>query len=578
MKKKIIISSVIIIAVIGIIVGIVLANNKKPSLEYQLETVSSIDYMLYSNNNKFGVINRNGDVLVQANYDEIQIRNPSKPVFICKYNYNPESCQYSIKVLNDKSEQILYQYVIVEAICLNTDVSNIPYEKSVLKFQDKGKYGLIDFQGKVILKPTYEEISSFDYNEGLLLVKKNGKVGIININGAVVVKEEYDLIESDAYYEEGAEYKKSAYLVANKNGETYKYGLLNHKGEKILDVKYEQIARIANNEKDDNIYTVAIADHKAGFYKNSQNIIPNEYDDISYEQSNNCLILEKDEKQGIADFSGKNLLEIKYDNIYISGKYINAQKEQNVEIIEFTTMQQVDIEGIVGLSDTVSPKYAVAITNDEKYKIYSKEKNEVAKGQYDYLEFLFENYFIKADDQKYNIIDSSGKNMLKRNYSSIQKIPNSNIVQATYGNKIDLIEDNKVIITFSDANILLDEKYITISSATDITYVSYSGEVIDNCDIIDRPMYAYKEKGKWGFKKKDGTIIVNAQYDLVTEFNEYGFAGIKLDNKWGVLNSEGTVILEPTYEIDSDTPSFVGKYYQYDNGYSEPYYISQDIQ
>lgn len=91
-------------------------------------------------------------------------------------------------------------------------------------------------------------------------------------------------------------------------------------------------------------------------------------------------------------------------------------------------------------------------------------------------------------------------------------------------------------------------------------------------------MYAYKEKGKWGFKKKDGTIIVNAQYDLVTEFNEYGFAGIKLDNKWGVLNSEGTVILEPTYEIDSDTPSFVGKYYQYDNGYSEPYYISQDIQ
>ena len=54
-----------------------------------------------------------------------------------------------------------------------------------------GKYGLIDFSGKVIVKAKYEEISSFDYNEGLLLVKEKGKYGIININGAIVVKPKY---------------------------------------------------------------------------------------------------------------------------------------------------------------------------------------------------------------------------------------------------------------------------------------------------------------------------------------------------------------------------------------------------
>ena len=116
MKKKIVYVSIItFFLIIMIFLGVVFLRNK-PDLNYKLEVVNEIDYMLYSDNNKFGVINKSGEVVVQAIYDEIQIPNPSKPLFICMYDYDIEKNQYNIKVLNEKSEQILYQYVVVEAI------------------------------------------------------------------------------------------------------------------------------------------------------------------------------------------------------------------------------------------------------------------------------------------------------------------------------------------------------------------------------------------------------------------------------------------------------------------------------
>jgi len=39
-----------------------------------------------------------------------------------------------------------------------------------------GKYGLINYDGKVITKPIYEEISSIKYKEGEILAKKDRKI------------------------------------------------------------------------------------------------------------------------------------------------------------------------------------------------------------------------------------------------------------------------------------------------------------------------------------------------------------------------------------------------------------------
>ena len=55
-------------------------------------------------------------------------------------------------------------------------------------------------------------------------------------------------------------------------------------------------------------------------------------------------------------------------------------------------------------------------------------------------------------------------------------------------------------------------------------------------------MYAKKINGKWGFVNEENKLIINNEYDMVTEFNKYGFAGIKKGGKWGVVNIKGEII------------------------------------
>ena len=63
------------------------------------------------------------------------------------------------------------------------------------------------------------------------------------------------------------------------------------------------------------------------------------------------------------------------------------------------------------------------------------------------------------------------------------------------------------------------------------------------------------------------------QYDDVTEFNEYGYAGIKKDEKWGVVDKNGNVVVDPIYELNpQDKPSFIGEYYKIEFGNGEGYY------
>ena len=74
MKKSIIVICIIvIILIVGLLTFKAFSTNGN-SLNYELEKVSEINYKLLKQNNKFGVINKNGEVVVSPIYDEIEKR------------------------------------------------------------------------------------------------------------------------------------------------------------------------------------------------------------------------------------------------------------------------------------------------------------------------------------------------------------------------------------------------------------------------------------------------------------------------------------------------------------------------
>lgn len=579
MKKKIIVVLSIIILIIGII-SIIKYNKNKSKFNYTIEQISEVNYFLLMQNNKYGVINKNGDIVVDPVYDVVEIPNASKPVFICKGNYDQNSGEYNIQVFNDKKEPILYQYYTVEAIKLNNVESNGNYEKSVLKYKSDNKYGLIDFSGNKITDAIYDSIEGFNYREGILLVKKSDKYGIINIKGASIIKPKYDEILCDEYYTTDSKYDKSGYIVGTKTDKGMRYGYIDGiKRKQILKNEYNDIYRITDKIDDNNIYLVAFKDGKAGVYQNKKKIINNEYEDILYNANNDLLTLQKTSKQGVSKFDGTTIIPIEYDNIFFAGEYINAQKGDKIDIYNFDGTKENS--EYISRKSVADKKYEIVSTSDDKYKIINNENNKVIDDNYQYVQYLFKNYFSVTKDNKYGIIDSDGNTILDFKYNIVRLLENSNVIQVIDDkSNIELLDENlKSIIKIKDANIYTYDNYFKVYSDDSVQYFDKSGKKLESKDVFpNNKLFAYKEKNKWGFKDKDGNIVVKPIYDMVTEFNEYGYAGIKSKNKWGSINENGDVIKEPTYEVESNIiPSFIKEYYQVDLGYGEPYYTNEAI-
>lgn len=575
-KSKWVILSIILILIL--IVGFIsIYLWKKSDSSYEIEKVTEIKYNLINENKKYGVIDETGKIVIEPKYDIIQIPNPSKPVFICMHDYNINLQQYETEVFDNKGNKIFTEYDSVQALPTESTWDGIPFEKSVLKYKRNNKYGLITLENKVITEPIYDSIKAINYKEGMLLVEKDKKYGAINIKGKIIIKSEYDQISIDNYYNSETMYKASGFIVKKKNEDSYKYGYINSKGKMLLPPEYTEISRINEIIDDKNVYLLVLKEGQAGVVKNNKVVLDFEYEDISYNLFNNMFIIQRNSKSGIADIKGKVIIQPEYDSIMFGGIYVNAIKDGEVTVLDING-KKLDNNNIYAKLPTTNPNYYITIDKNEIYRIVDKDNNIKIENNYTYIEHIKDDYFIIYKNGKNGIIDLSGKSIADLKYNSIFKISGTEIVQANTNstNNITLLnKEMKIVCNMNNANIEKKENYVVIYSKDDMKYFDYSGNEISYKNLYpNNKLYAKKINGKWGFIDKADKLIIQNEYEMVTEFNNYGFAGIKKDGKWGVVNSEGTIIQEPIYELKWENPSFIGKYYKV-QAWGEQYYSSQ---
>lgn len=574
-SKWVILSTILILILIVGFISIYLW--KKSDSSYEIEKVTEIKYNLINENKKYGVIDETGKIVIEPKYDIIQIPNPSKPVFICMHDYNINLQQYETEVFDNKGNKIFTEYDSVQALPTESTWDGIPFEKSVLKYKRNNKYGLITLENKVIIEPIYDSIKAINYKEGMLLVEKDKKYGAINIKGKIIIKPEYDQISIDNYYNSETMYKASGFIVKKKNEDSYKYGYINSKGKMLLPPEYTEISRINEIIEDKNVYLLVLKEGQAGVVKNNKVVLDFEYEDISYNLFNNMFIIQRNSKSGIADIKGKVIIQPEYDSIMFGGIYVNAIKDGEVTVLDING-KKLDNNNIYAKLPTTNPNYYITIDKNEIYRIVDKDNNIKIENNYTYIEHIKDDYFIIYKDGKNGIIDLSGKSIADLKYNSIFKISGTEIVQANINstNNITLLnKEMKIVCNMNNANIEKKENYVVIYSKDDMKYFDYSGNEISYKNLYpNNKLYAKKINGKWGFIDKADKLIIQNEYEMVTEFNNYGFAGIKKDGKWGVVNSEGTIIQEPIYELKWENPSFIGKYYKV-QAWGEQYYSSQ---
>ncbi len=451
-KKSIVI---LIILFVILLIGFVVYNRIKKS--YNVEEIVEEKYFLLLSDYNIGVIDNKGNIIIEPQYFEVHIPNPSKPIFVCYYDYNEETGSYRTKVVNDIGTELFTKYSKIETVSLNDIETSMPYEKNVLKYQENGKFGLIDLKGNVITKAIYDSIDGLSNKEGELLIYENGKYGVINTKGAELIKPEYDYISGDSYYTNEKKYALSGYILGTTTSNGYRYGYMDYKRKKLLDTEYNEIIRlggIGSENTDKDIILVAKKDGQYGMVKNKKVVLDFRYQSIDYSGVNNLFIVTRSSKTGVYNSVGKKILAVKYEDVQVHNNYIETK--------------------------------------------------------------------LKDETAYYNLI----------------------------GNRID-----KSTIKEDDSE---DEKQET--------------ENVSSKRLIPK-----EEKGKWGFVDQNDNVIIDYKYEKVTEFNQYGFAGVELNGKWGSIDESGTQIVEPIYNLDNFYEiNFIGKYYKVIYDYRTVYY-SDDI-
>ena len=290
-------------------------------------------------------------------------------------------------------------------------------------------------------------------------------------------------------------------------------------------------------------------------------------------------MIEKSKKYGIATLEGKIIVPEQYNQIDIVGIYLYAKNEQGITVYN-NNGTEANIDRNIEILNTTNEKYRIRINNENgtKYGVIGKDGKQMIEEKYNYIEYLYDNYFIvSSENSKLGVIDDKDNVKIEIENDSLQKVENTNMVQAVEGNKnITKLysKDMRKICEMKDATIEVKNDYIKIYNENEIKYFNLEGQELKNTEVYSNHiLFAIQEGGKWGFADKDGNIMVEAKYDKVTEFNEYGFAAVKKDGKWGAINTEGKETAEPRYELKEDSQvSFIGTYYQVKYGFGEVYY------
>lgn len=483
------------------------------------------------NNDKFGFIDEKGNLIIPAIFDDADdfynglapVKKDDKWGFI------------------DTSGNVVINFQFDEP---NSFFDGIAVAKQ------NGKYGYIDMKGNWIVQPKFSKVGSA--TDGYLECFMNGKAGMLDYLGNNIIPFEFKEFRQ---YEDGF-FHAQKYI--GEESDDYVVGLYTATGKKIIPVEYERIDYLGNN-----LYKVRSNEKYYGIYNTDGEIVlPVKYDairafdEIYYVCENDlCGIMDKNLnwilkptyltiKEPMEGFIYVETTEGKSGFINKKGEVI-GQIKYNVESFHYSWR-------------SYTPKFnrgRAILPVGEKFGMINQQGKEILQPIYDdILELPLSGYTVWNKNVG-AVMDSNGTFLTDFIYNSYSEI-GEGIAKIKQNNKYGLLNENGKEICkpiydeigkmdFSIAEVKLGFKHGAIDRNGKIVIpVIYDGlETHYNSDICTISM-----KWKEGIVKRDGTVLLEPQFDRCEVINER-IIMVKKDKKWALLNlSEPNKPLEFIYD------------------------------
>ncbi|WP_274363641.1 WG repeat-containing protein [Paenibacillus thermotolerans] len=379
------------------------------------------------------------------------------------------------------------------------------------------KYGYVDKNGKVVIKPQFNFAENFIEGTAVVGMGKSlskAKYGYIKTNGSYLIQPQFDV----------AEPMRGGYAkVAMIEGDNYKYGIVDAKGNIIVKPAYSYIdlgGRLASK---------GFAVVQNGEAKGIVNLKTGAVTDVKY-----ASILDFDSYIRVSGFvNGKEKMGL----IFYNGKTIEPMFDwiHHFDLMS-NVLGKVEIDGKFGL-----------MGNDGKY-VLEPIYDDISGFRKD------EGIIILKKDGKYGFLESNGKMLTKIEYDE---------VTAFVGGVSLVKKDGKWGALKRDGTYKIQPKYDQIFiSENEITVIENGAKKLLDRDGGERfasdyeYMYPYtsipgaskvKKNGKELIIDKNGKPVFTVDFDTIWEFED-DIARIALGGKVGYLKRDGTYLVKPEYD------------------------------
>ncbi len=386
----------------------------------------------------------------------------------------------------------------------------------------------------------------------------NGKWGVIDSHGRLVVNANYD--EMIVIPDNTKEVFLCAYDIDYENN-TYKTKAINTKEKEVIK-GYETIEAISNYDKKQNMWyennvLKVKKENKYGLCNISgKEILKCEYENIEPIQGiQNSLLITKDGKYGLCDNTGNIIIEPKYKNIdkieedYKNGYIIEDENGKKgiigIDKSEVLKCEYEDIKQIVATNMFVVKK-------ENKYIIIDKEGNTIIEDKFDDVEGINGEYIIAKNENKVGIIDKTGETKVEFKYQEIKAAGDYYITKKNdkFG-IIDINGEEKV------AHEAIDISYYTSGKFFIVDYLENNkleSKVIDTnfeTKVIGIVTEVNETKGYFRLYEEQGYKYYNFKFEEKASQNILTTNTLflsKKNGKYGFVDKEGKVVVDYIYD------------------------------
>jgi len=268
--------------------------------------------------------------------------------------------------------------------------------------ENNKKRGYIDKTGKIVIDCQFDY--AYDFYQGLAAVQKKEKYGYIDKNGKIVI---------DYQFDSAGEFISGIACVKNSN----KYGYIDKTGTLISDW-YDEGDPLEKG------LAKVVKDNKYAFIDMKGKLVTIWYDNVDRFYSNKYLVVEKNNKKGVIDTTGAEVIKCEYDDINyasLSDFELIAVKKNKWGYINSSLMIVIPFK--YDAAQAFSEGFAAVCQND-KWAVINEKDIKICDFIYaavfpfeDGTADVFDDWDVKSSNFGYKI-DCTGK-----------KIPNSWVVK-----------------------------------------------------------------------------------------------------------------------------------------------------